>query len=77
MLTKDDLTQIAKLLEAERAETRKLVREEVGAVEKRLTEKIEKVQETVDIVQNVVVEEHTKLAGRVTTIERDLHPSKN
>jgi hypothetical protein len=73
MLTKDDLEQIAKLLEAERGQTKKLVE----ASEARLTAKIEKVQETVDIVQNVVVEEHTELEERITTIERDLHPTKN
>ncbi len=35
---------------------RKVAREEVEAVEKRLNTKLDKVQESVDIVQNVMVE---------------------
>ena len=65
------LAQIKKLFEEEREQTRRLVREEVDAVEKRLSTKIDKVQQSVDIVQNVMVEHYKKLEDRVTQLEAD------
>lgn len=76
MLTKDDLEQIGKLLDTrfkeEREYTKGLIHEEIQASEARLTAKIEKVQESVDIVQNVVAEQHMKLEKRVSRIEDHL-----
>ncbi len=66
MLTNDDLMAI-----------QKLIREEVQGTEKRLTAKIDKVQETVDVVQNVVVKHYGKLDQRVTNLEEELHIPKN
>ncbi len=50
---------------------RKVVREEVEAAEKRPSTKLDKVQESVDKVQNVMVEHYKKLENRVTQIEAD------
>lgn len=76
MLTKDDLEQIGKLLDTrfkeERKHTKKLIHDEIQASETRLTAKIDKVQETVDIVQNVVVEQHMEIEKRVSRIEDHL-----
>ncbi|MDP2638150.1 MAG: hypothetical protein Q8P26_03760 [Candidatus Levybacteria bacterium] len=66
MLTKNDLSSI-----------QKLVRGEVQDSEKRLSTKIDKVQESVDIVQSVVVEHYGKLEKRVENIEEELNIPKN
>lgn len=66
MLTRDDLSAI-----------KKVVKEEVQGTEERLGEKISKVQETIDIVQNVVVKHYGELEQRVTSIEEELHNPKN
>jgi len=66
MLTKNDLSSI-----------QKLVRGEVQVSEKRLGAKIDKVQESVDIVQGVVVEHYGKLEKRVVDIEEELNIPKS
>lgn len=66
MLTKSDLSSI-----------QKLVKEEVRGSEKRLSAKIDKVQESVDIIQSVMVEHHGKLEKRVIVIEEELSIPKN
>lgn len=43
----------------------------------KLGEKIEKVQEAVEIVQNVVVKHYGELDQRVTNIEEELRAPKN
>ncbi len=63
-------------LEVQRGEVG-TIREEVSAVEERLSIQINKVQETVEIIQNVVVKHFTNLEQRVITLEDELHPSKN
>jgi len=66
MLTRDDLSEI-----------KKVVKEEVQGVEERLGEKISKVQEAIDIVQNVVVKHYGELEQRVTSIEEELRNPRN
>ncbi len=50
---------------------RKVVLEEVEVAERRLNTKLDKVQESVAIVQNVMVEHYKKLEDRVTQLEAD------
>jgi len=66
MLTKDDLSAI-----------KKVVKGEVQSSEKRINTKIEKVQESVDIVQEVVVKHYSKLEQRVSKIEEEIQVSRN
>ena len=66
MLTKNDLLSI-----------QKLVKGEVQDSEKTLSAKINKVQDSVDIVQSVVVEHYGKLEKRVEIIEEELNIPKN
>lgn len=77
MLTKDDLSAIQKVVkqEVEIVENRSSKR--MQKLEKNLSSKITKVQETVDIVQNVIVEHHTQLEQRVTRIEEELRIPTN
>lgn len=53
------------------------VETKLSHVEKSLSSKIIKVQETIDIIQGVVIEHHTKLEKRVEKIEEELHTSRN
>lgn len=85
MLTKDDLEQIGKLLEAERGHTKKLIeasesrvkselRQEVKASEKRQGRKIHK-------VQNSLIQYHDEYAiflrGRIERLEEKAGISNN
>jgi hypothetical protein len=66
MLTKNDLLSI-----------QKLVKGDLESSEKRLGAKIDKVQESVDIVQTVVVEHYNKLEKRVSDVEEELNMPKS
>lgn len=63
MLTKGDLSAI-----------QGLIKTETQGVEERLGKKIENLQESVDIIQSVVVDHYGKLDERVTQIEEHLNP---
>lgn len=65
MLSKNDILEIKKLVDNSEEKLQKII----SASEKRLSDKIDKVQETVDIVQNVMVVHYTKLEKRVEKIE--------
>ena len=54
-----------------------VLREEMKSMEARLEKKISKVQETIDIVQNVVVKHYGELEQRVTNIEEELRNPRN
>lgn len=66
MLTKNDLSSI-----------QELVKGETRGSEKRLSAKIDKVQESVDIIQDVMVDHHGKLEKRVSVIEEELNIPKS
>lgn len=86
MLTKDDLEQIGKLINSSLDQKLEPINKhlatvdtklatlnaKIEATEAHLAAKIDKVQETVDIVQNVVVEDHVKLEKRVSRLEDHL-----
>lgn len=79
MLTKDDLEQIGNLINSNLDQKLEPLNKHLAALnakieatEAHLAAKIDKVQETVDIVQNVVVEDHVKLEKRVSRIEDHL-----
>jgi len=88
MLTRDDLSAIKKVvkeevqgveerLSEEVKDGKDSLRKEMQGMEERLGGKISKVQETIDIVQNVVVKHYGELEQRVTSIEEELRNQRN
>ena len=82
MLNNDELEQIGKVietkLEAEREQTRKVIREEVEAAEKRLNTRLEVLTEDMASFFNQTWEKMEETNQRATTIEDHLglpHPT--
>ncbi|PIP75112.1 MAG: hypothetical protein CO028_04860 [Candidatus Levybacteria bacterium CG_4_9_14_0_2_um_filter_35_21] len=80
MLTKNDLSAIQKLVRIETSGVEKRLGEriykldgKIDVIQVGLNAKIDKVQESVDIVQNVVIEHYDKLDKRVAQIEDHLN----
>lgn len=77
MLTRNDLSAIKKVIKEEVQGSEERQAEKDNGLEKRLSEKITKVQETIDIVQNVVVKHYGELEQRVTSVEEELRNQRN
>ncbi|MBI4079352.1 MAG: hypothetical protein HY429_03595 [Candidatus Levybacteria bacterium] len=84
MLTQDDLSSIQKLVKKEVQGVEERIGtkidgfgEALNGVAEALEAKIAKVQETADIIQEVMVKHHTALEQRVTNLEEKLHSSGN
>lgn len=77
MLTQGDLSAIQKVVKKEVQGVEERLSTKLNKANESLGAKITKVQETIDIVQNVVVKHHGKLEQRVVRIEEELHASRN